>query len=80
MVTNFVSFWPKQHYVTAEFKIPNDDALRVELEEAGVPVLAYKLKWGRFRIQISDATLDENEELISRMIRMARESFGGSKA
>ncbi len=65
--------------VIAEFKIPNDDILRAELEEAGLPVLAYKTKWGLFRIQLSEATLVSNSKLIRRMIRMARDSYGGGK-
>lgn len=75
-VANFMSFRPRKHHVGVEFKMPPNPELTAELEEAGVPVLSYQVRWGRFRIQLSHKTLEENGPIIRRMIKIARESFG----
>jgi len=65
------------HRVGVEFKIAQNAELVAELEEAGVPILAYHARGG-FRVQLSDPTLVANEELLRRMIRMARANFGSA--
>jgi hypothetical protein len=76
LVSNFMSFRPRKHHVGVEFKIPPNPELATELEEAGIPVLSYQVRWGLFRIQLSPANLAANKDLIYKMIKMARENFG----
>jgi hypothetical protein len=78
-VTNFISFRPRKHHLAVEFGMPNSEELVTELEEAGVSVLPYQARWRRFRIQISASTLAANEDLLRRMIKISRDSFGAPK-
>ena len=78
LVENFMTFRPRKHHVGVEFKIAQNAELVAELEEAGVPILAYHARWGMFRVQLSEPTLVAHEELLRRMIRMARANFGSA--
>jgi hypothetical protein len=78
LVTNFMSFRPRKHYVGVSFKSPPNPDLASELEEAGIPVLSYQARWNEFRIQLFRSGFDENKDLLTRMVRMAKENFGSS--
>jgi hypothetical protein len=78
IVSNFVQFRPRRQHVIVEFKIPRSDELTERLEEAGVNVLAYNPRWGRYRLQIDDSDLTTHAELLRDLVAQARAAYGMS--
>lgn len=73
---NFVTFRPTKLHVIAEFRFPDDDALAEEMREAGLDLLTYNSRWGRFRIRATLADVDQREEQLQALIRRARDAYG----
>jgi len=72
---NFVSFVPRKDRTIMEFRIPRSDEISSLLDEAGIEVLEYKIKWGRYRIRIFSDTLTNHSSLILSLIQMAHGSY-----
>lgn len=72
---NFVSFLPRKDRTIMEFRIPRSDEISDLLDEAGIEVLEYKIKWGRYRIRIFSDTLTNHAPLILSLIQRAHGSY-----
>ena len=62
--------------VIDEFKIPRSEELTQRLEEAGVNLLSYNPRWGRYRLQVDHEDLVTHAELLKELIAHARASYG----
>lgn len=76
VVSNFVAFRPRKHHVIGEFKIPSLDALQARVEDAGIEVMAYHVRWGNFRLQLTEEDLEEHDDLLRELIRLAHTNYG----
>lgn len=76
LATNFVQFRPRRHHVNVEFKIPRSDDLSQRLEDAGLEVLVYSKRWGKYRMQITEEDTTENRDLLRELADLARENYG----
>lgn len=72
---NFVSFQPRKDHTIMEFRIPRSDEISGLLDDAGIEVLEYKIKWGRYRIRIFSDTLANHSPLILSLIQKAHGSY-----
>jgi hypothetical protein len=72
---NFVSFQPRKDHTIMEFRIPRSDEVSSLLDSAGIELLEYKIKWGRYRIRIFSDTLANHSGLILSLIQRAHGSF-----
>ncbi len=70
---------PRKQHVRIEVKIPRDDDLTQRMEDAGMSLLTYQVRWGAYRLQITDTDLDDNEELLRELIRRARDAYGTTR-
>ncbi|MFH1311512.1 MAG: hypothetical protein ABIH65_03850 [Nanoarchaeota archaeon] len=68
---NFVIFRPKKTKTTMELRLEQTDDIDKLIEDAGLDLMDYDVKWGRYRIRISNRDLIENKELISNLLKMA---------
>ncbi|GAA4961769.1 hypothetical protein [Kineococcus glutinatus] len=68
---NFAAFRPRKEYVAVEFRIPRSDELTAQLEQSGVDVLDYQVRWGRYRLRLTASDLTRHSELIKGMIAKA---------
>lgn len=78
LATNFVAFRPRKHHVVAELKIPRSEELTERVEAAGIEVLAYRTRWGQYRVQLTAEDLDSNEDLLRDLVSLARDTYGVS--
>ena len=75
---NFVSFKTRQVHVIAEFKIPQDDRLTSWLNETELSVLKYNRQFKQYRLQVRQTDIDEHRDDLIKLIREARDAYGGS--
>ncbi len=69
---NFVTFRPRKKYVFWELRVERTDELDARLEGAGLNVLTYEKRWGKYRIQLVPSDLERHESLLIELIRLAQ--------
>ncbi|TMM50736.1 hypothetical protein [Sulfitobacter sabulilitoris] len=74
---NYVSFRPQKASVLLEPKIPRSDEVDALLEAAGIETLEYGVRWGNYRIRVTDKDLKAHENLFRRLIEEAKEQRDG---
>jgi len=68
---NFAIFKPRKRYVLAEIRVPQSDAIREKLEGAGLEVLDYAKRSGRYRMRLTGPDLDANGDLLTSLMQGA---------
>lgn len=76
VVSNFMTFRPRRHHVMAEFRIPRSEELTQRIEDSGIEVLTYQVRWGAYRVQITKQNLLDNADLLRELIKLAHDSYG----
>ncbi|MDV2348077.1 DUF5655 domain-containing protein [Vibrio cholerae] len=70
-INNFVIFRPKKDWVRLEPRLAKSDETQSKLEEAGVDVMDYDSRWGRYRIRLSKTDLKKHENLLLDLLNRA---------
>ncbi|EOX1588935.1 DUF5655 domain-containing protein [Vibrio cholerae] len=70
-INNFVIFRPKKDWVRLEPRLAKSDEIQSKLEEAGVDVMDYDSRWGRYRIRLSKTDLKKHENLLLDLLNRA---------
>lgn len=70
---NFVIFRPKKDYVRLEPRLPKADALQNQIEEQGLDLMDYDIRWSRYRMRIVKADLDKHKEFLTELMMRAYE-------
>jgi hypothetical protein len=68
---NFVVFTPKKDWVRIEPRLARSDAIQAKLEEAGVDVMEYDDRWGRYRIRLAKGDIQKHEGLLRELLKTA---------
>lgn len=68
---NFAIFRPKKDWVWFEPKLDKDEATQAKLEEAGLDVVEYDSRGGRYRIRIGKNDVSKHEPLIRSLLKEA---------
>jgi len=68
---NFVVFRPKKQNTTMELRLEQSEEINKLIEEAGLDLMEYETKWGRYRIRVSNKDLITSKELITKLLKMA---------
>lgn len=76
IATNFVTFRPKKQHALVEFKIPRSDDFTQRLQDAGMDLLTYQVRWGRYRLRIDCSDLKERRDLLRELVKTAHDSYG----
>jgi hypothetical protein len=71
---NFIIFRPKRTFTRFEPRIAPSDTLRKRYEEAGLNLMSYDQRWGRYRIELHSGDVVKNKEILSQIIREAYEA------
>jgi hypothetical protein len=69
--SNFVIFRPKKDWVRLEPRLDRSDEIQTKLEEAGVDVMEYDSRWGRYRIRLSKGDVQKHQALVKEILRTA---------
>jgi predicted transport protein len=73
---NFVVFRAKKKNLRAEIRLKQSDEIQAKLEEAGLDAMDYDKRWGRYRVRLTKADVDEKTRLLTDLMRMSFEQYG----
>jgi len=68
---NFVIFRPKKSWVRFEPRIERSEEIQPKLEEAGIDVMEYDSRWGRYRIRLEKGDVKKHETLLRELMKTA---------
>ena len=69
--SNFVVFRPKKNFLRLEPRLEKSDETQERLENAGLDVMDYDDRWGRYRIRLTPADLNEQQDVITGVLTQA---------
>jgi predicted transport protein len=72
---NFVVFRPKKGFLRIEPRLPKSDEMQEQLESAGLDVMDYDERWGRYRIRLTPGDMKKQTDVITQVLTQA---FNGS--
>ena len=72
----FVIFRPKKDWVRIEPRLAKSDAIQAKLEEAGVDVMEYDERWGRYRIRLEKGDIQRHDVLLRDLLKIAYSESG----
>lgn len=68
---NFAIFRPQRNMMRLELKIKKSDEIEEKIEAAGLDMLDYDNKWGRYRIKLSKEDIKKHKEFIIELLQSA---------
>lgn len=68
---NFVIFRPKKDWVRFEPRLERSNEIQSKLEEAGIDIMEYDARWGRYRIRLSKGEMKKHEQLLRDLLKQA---------
>lgn len=72
--SNFVLFKPKKEFLRIEVRLEKTDELDARLEEAGLDVMDYDRKWGKYRIRLTQEDFTKHEKLLRELLGQAHKN------
>jgi len=69
--SNFVVFRPKREWLRLELGLDRTDELTQRLEEAGLDVMEYDAKWGKYRLRLTEGDLSKHKPLVQELMKEA---------
>ncbi len=74
---NFVQFRPQKNAIRIEPRIPKTDLIEQRIEAAGLDVMDYETRWGRYRIRLGKGDIKKHEDVLRELFDAAyRDSKG----
>jgi len=73
---NFVVFRPKKGFIRFEPRLKNVTETQERLESAGLDVMDYDSRWGRYRIRLQPGEVEKNKEILTEVIAEAYAASG----
>ena len=74
---NFVVFRPMKNFIRFEPRLKNSPETQDRLESAGLDVMDYDTRWGRYRIRLQPGDVDKHRKIIESVIGEAFSQLGG---
>lgn len=74
--SNFVVFKAKKNNLRAEVRLPLSDDTTQELEQAGLDLMDYDKRWGRYRIRLVPSHLKTHADLLTNIFMRAHDTTG----
>jgi hypothetical protein len=69
--SNFVIFRPKKNFLCFEPRLANSPEVQARLENAGLDLMDYDKRWGRFRIRLDSINLEKSKTILGEIIAEA---------
>lgn len=74
---NFVVFRPKKKFVNLEIRLDRSEDIDQELENSDFDVMAYDKQFGNYRLRLTQADVEEFDELLQQLLKLAYQRRGG---
>lgn len=68
---NFVIFRPKKGWLRIELRLERSDEIQAKLDEAGLDLMEYDPRWGRYRIRLTKADLQKQRVVVQDLMKAA---------
>ncbi len=75
--SNFAIFAPQKNGLRFEVRLGRSDEIGAQLEEAGLDVMEYHQKSGRYRIRLSKGDVKKHSELLTQVLKSAYDNSSG---
>lgn len=72
--SNFIIFRPKKGFIRFEPRLRNSPDIQERLENAGLDIMDYDARWGRYRIRLQPGEIEKNKEVLTQVIKEAYET------
>ncbi len=69
--SNFVIFRPKKGFIRFEPRLKDSAEIQERLESAGLDIMDYDSRWGRYRIRLQASDFEKNRKIIEEIISEA---------
>lgn len=69
--SNFVTFRPKKGFLRFEPRLPNSTEMQNRFEAAGLDLMDYEKRWGRYRIRLQPSDFEKNKKILAEVIAEA---------
>jgi len=69
--SNFVTFRPKKNFLRFEPRVSNSPEMQNRLESAGLDLMDYDKRWGRYRIRLEPGDIEKNRKILEDIIAEA---------
>lgn len=73
---NFVIFRPKKEWVRIEPRLERSDEIQRKLESAGLDIMEYDGRWGRYRIRLAPEDYDRSKSILRELFKLAYDEAG----
>jgi hypothetical protein len=74
---NFVTFKPKREYVVVEIRLERSEEVQQKLEGAGIDLMDYDVRHGRYRLRLTRSEGQKHELLMSDLIMSSYKQAAG---
>ncbi len=74
---NFVIFRPKKELVRIEPRLERSEDIQQQLESAGLDVMEYDARWGRYRIRLTPEDFQRSEPILRELLKRAYDEASG---
>jgi hypothetical protein len=69
--SNFVTFRPKKGFLRFEPRLANSPEMQDRLEAAGLDLMDYDKRWGRYRIRLEPNDFEKNRKILQEIVAEA---------
>lgn len=73
----FTLYRPRKAFVRIEPKLPRSPELDEKMDAAGLDVMDYDARWGRYRINLQTEDVEKHKELLQEITRLAYAAMNG---
>jgi hypothetical protein len=77
---NFVVFRPQKNALRVEPRVPRTDDVEQRIESAGLDVMDYDNRWGRYRIRLGKGDIKRHAEILKELFALAYQDTGSAEA
>lgn len=75
---NFVIFRPQKNAMRVEPRLQKTEATEAAVEAAGLDVMGYDNRWGRYRIRLEKGEIKKHAEVLRQLLEASYKESGGS--
>ena len=72
--SNFIIVRPKKGFIRFEPRLKSSPETTERLENAGLDVMDYDARWGRYRIRLKPGEIEKNREILKEVVKEAYEA------
>ena len=69
--SNFIIFRPKKGFIRIEPRLKDSSEMQERLEAAGLDVMDYDKRWGRYKIRLQVGDIEKNKKILTEIISEA---------